>query len=250
MADHAQTEWCYNYHDPSKSYALNERLYPNPEEQHRFLKAYIQHRSPTSPAGHPASSASSFVLDNRAPSAEIVEEEQARERNMEAEIQHLMQEIRLWRVANSAQWVAWGIIQAKVEEMDSGLSEFQENKNADIDHIMTREEPNVALESDVPNPEQETTAQDRQSDGDNINTKAKEGGIGERREEEMIGAEGGEEERAGAEGENNEEGEEFDYLAYAQERALFFWGDVLQLGLVKKEDLPADLLRKIKIVPY
>lgn len=54
--------------------------------------------------------------------------------------------------------------------------------------------------------------------------------------------EGGEEEE--------EEQEEFDYLAYAQDRAMFFWGDVLQLGFVKQEQLPAALLGKIKRVEY
>jgi choline kinase len=54
----------------------------------------------------------------------------------------------------------------------------------------------------------------------------------------------------GKEVEPDEEEEEFDYLAYAQERAFFFWGDVLQLGLVKKEDLPAQLLQKVKVVEY
>lgn len=241
-ADITQTEWCYNYHDPSKPYALNERLYPNLEEQHRFLKAYIQHRSPTSqaqnPAENPASSSSSFILDNRAPSAEIVEEERARERSMEAEIQQLMQEIRLWRIANSAQWVAWGIVQAKVE-MD-GLLECPESKNVGISDITTGKQSSAALESDPPNAQDEKVAKnahDQRPDGDNISTEAKRGNDGE------VGEEG-------EEGEEEEEEEEFDYLAYAQERALFFWGDVLQMGLVKKEDLPAELLQKLKIVRY
>ena len=44
--------------------------------------------------------------------------------------------------------------------------------------------------------------------------------------------------------------EEFDYLGYAQHRAMFFWGDVLHLGLAKAEDLPGDLLEKVKTVPF
>jgi len=47
-----------------------------------------------------------------------------------------------------------------------------------------------------------------------------------------------------------EEEEEFDYLGYAQERAMFFWGDVLQLGIVKREDLPKELLDNVKIVEF
>ena len=50
------------------------------------------------------------------------------------------------------------------------------------------------------------------------------------------------------EGEGGSDG--FDYLAYAQDRALFFWGDCLQLGLVKKEELPEDLLAKVKMLTY
>ena len=50
--------------------------------------------------------------------------------------------------------------------------------------------------------------------------------------------------------EEGEEEEEFDYLAYAQDRAMFFWGDVLQLGILKQEQLPATLLNKIKQVQY
>lgn len=68
--------------------------------------------------------------------------------------------------------------------------------------------------------------------------------------------EGGEEEEEEDEDEDEdeeeeeEEQEEFDYLAYAQHRAMFFWGDVLQLGFVKQEQLPATLLGKIKRVEY
>lgn len=54
----------------------------------------------------------------------------------------------------------------------------------------------------------------------------------------------------GEEEEEEQEQEEFDYLAYAQDRAMFFWGDVLQLGFVKQEQLPAALLGKIKRVEY
>lgn len=124
-----------------------------------------------------------------------------------------MQETRLWRVANSAHWVAWGIVQAKIDGMDEPV-ESQEGKSSGGDDVVVHEE------SSLP----ESTA-------------SKVAGEGNEAEQEQEQEEG-------------EEEEEFDYLAYAQERALFFWGDVLQLGLVKKEDLPAELLQKVKIVEY
>lgn len=50
--------------------------------------------------------------------------------------------------------------------------------------------------------------------------------------------------------EHETDDQEFDYLAYARDRAMFFWGDMLELGLVKEADLPADVARGAKRVPY
>lgn len=47
-----------------------------------------------------------------------------------------------------------------------------------------------------------------------------------------------------------QEDEEFDYLAYAQDRAMFVWGDLVGMGLVKKEELPEALRNRMKIVEY
>lgn len=44
--------------------------------------------------------------------------------------------------------------------------------------------------------------------------------------------------------------DEFDYLSYAQDRALFFWGDCVQMGLVRLEELPEQLRTRVKIVEY
>lgn len=46
--------------------------------------------------------------------------------------------------------------------------------------------------------------------------------------------------------EENED--EFDYLGYAQQRALLFWGDMLELGLVKREDVDEFVLKNAKKV--
>ncbi|KAL8954371.1 MAG: hypothetical protein Q9183_007161, partial [Haloplaca sp. 2 TL-2023] len=212
------TEWCYNYHDAAKPYALNEKWYPTPEEQHRFIKAYVQHQpfpssSQSSSTQHPSQSPSisarpnlshsisNFMLDSRKPPQQIAEEEKARDENTEKEVKKLIDETRMWRPANSAQWVAWGIVQAKVEGMDD------EKKH--------------------------------QSDNDTANeTAAVEQGSGESGEKKQEAGDNGEE---GGEGED-----EFDYLSYARERAMFFWGDVVQLGLIGKEELPEEMMGKLK----
>ncbi|KAK4986154.1 hypothetical protein LTR66_007954, partial [Elasticomyces elasticus] len=44
--------------------------------------------------------------------------------------------------------------------------------------------------------------------------------------------------------------EEFDYLAYARERAMFFWGDAVDLGVVGAEVLEEGVRGQIKRVEY
>ena len=231
------TEWCYDYHDTAKPYALRSNRYPTPEEQYRFLKAYVQHRPPiqvrtpaTSSTPGPTSSISSFMLDSRAPPAQIAEEEKQREEFLENEIQRLANETRLWRVANSAQWVAWGIVQAKVPGMDEALEALKTKKEGtpkSEDTINQTHNPRAHLDSDPLSPEMAGLAEDAH----NKRPQCIEGTVNE--------------------GDSlEEEEEEFDYLGYAQERAMFFWGDVLQLGIVKREELPDSLLEKVKIVEY
>ena len=224
------TEWCYDYHS-SKPYVLNANEYPTPEEQHRFLKAYVQHRPPNQtcpslsplPAANqgPSGSISTFMLDGRAPMAQV-EEEKRQDEVVESEVKKLETETRLWRIANSAQWVAWGIVQAKVPGMDEAL-EARKNSTSNWEETIIRTPP-AQLGFDPLSQNAGDLAQ-----GDR--------GKGPEGREDMTD-----------DGLEEEGEEEFDYLGYAQERAMFFWGDILQLGIVKREDLPEELLSKVKVV--
>lgn len=125
-----------------------------------------------------------FMLDARGSgNRDLVEEDRAREEKSEKAIGELREETRLWRAANSAKWVAWGIVQAS---MDAYSAAHHENGN----------------------------------------------GHG-----------------SGNEGEEAAAEEEYDYLSYAQDRAYFFLGDCLQMGLVTEEEL-GDARGKVKIVEY
>ena len=230
------TEWCYDYHDVSKPYALRERRYPTVEEQRRFLKAYVQHNPPIRPCATPrqtssfgpTSSISTFVLDSRAPPTQYAEDESRREKALESEIERLRHETRMWRIANSAQWVAWGIVQAKVPRMNDAL-EGQKDSTPTAGSFETSDrDPQTHLDSDPASSKTADIASNQQG----------------KREESREAAE------EAQDGEVEEEEEEFDYLGYAQERAMFFWGDVLQVGIVKSEDLPKSLLESVKTVSY
>ena len=233
------TEWCYNYHDARKPYAFHPKRYPTPEEQERFIRAYVRHRpqfnvstpkmAPTTPPAsanavpgeppirRPTSSISDFMLDARTPPGALStqsKEEAAQKAAEDQEVARLIRETRIWRLANTVQWVAWGIIQAKVPGMP---------------HFGPTEETE---------PGQENEEKSRAD-------------LGERGEEyrELAAQEQQQSEEADA-SEKEEVEEEFNYLGYAQHRALFFWADAIQLGLVKAEDLPEELRGKVKTVPY
>ncbi|KAI0105649.1 kinase-like domain-containing protein [Nemania sp. FL0031] len=195
------TEWCYDYHDETRSFACNVNRYPTPEQQYRWIKSYVNHRpeyphpgastpvlapvstpttDPPTPSLYPttAGSASSiveFMLDARVPPGGWKEEEKRREEQAEEQIKSLIEEAQLWRPICSAMWIAWGIMQAKIPGLD----------------------PVEPSES----------AQEGEEEGDD---------------------------------------QGFDYLRYAQERAMFFWGDCVTLGLAKLEDLPETVRNNIK----
>lgn len=232
------TEWCYNYHDERRPYACNTQYYPTTEEQERFIRAYVRHRPQFNvstpkllPQSSPLPSASStptqapplrrnttsisdFMLDARAPSGHgtpqhaTTDDDAAQKAAEDADVARLMHETRLWRVANTAQWVAWGIVQAKVPGMPDFGSTAKGKLDCDAEELTREELAERAKEY------RNLAAEEPQST------------------------------------EEETEQEEFDYLGYAQHRAMFFWGDVLQLGLVKTEDLPEDVRAKMKTVPY
>ncbi|RYP77826.1 hypothetical protein DL771_000923 [Monosporascus sp. 5C6A] len=207
------TEWGYNYHNEREPHAFNPSMYPKPDEQRRFIKAYVEHRpeyahpaastpnltplstpeiAATTPSLNPTTSAPSssiveFMLDARVPPGGWREEEKRREDQVDQQVTELMEETRLWRIANSAQWVAWGILQAKIPGYDAEAADDAEGAQ--------------------PAPE----------------------GVPE---------------------EDEGDAEAFDYLGYAHSRAMFFWGDCVKMGLIREEELPEEIRGKLKIVDY
>ena len=254
------TEWCYNYHDESGPWRCNTAGYPTPEEQNRFVRAYVQHRPgfdvqtprmmpmdapEAGEAGRPGSatsekrpgptqSISNFMLDARAPpqaqattptssyfslgqSATAPEQNDTSEVE-ESQIRALLKQTREWRMANTALWIAWGIVQAKIP----GMPLFGPEKAAEIAEGELDESVIAEMEKYSFSTQSEEAAENK----DGVNSD--DGQVAEEVEEAAE--------------------EEFDYLAYARDRAMFFWGDAVVLGFVKLEELPADVQRDIKVV--
>lgn len=254
------TEWCYNYHDPVYSWKCNTKAYPKPDEQDRFLRAYVRHRPqfnvstpkmgpfqfpdrsddgmpPKRPAG-PTSSISNFMLDARAPagsSDSLQKAEDEASAAEAAEVAALLHETRIWRLANTAQWVAWGIVQAKVP----GLPDFP---SADSATDTPRAVAGLSASPDqISSPAGEA---DSNTHGGAIVSEEFKAELEDIRED--ISAK-----RPDPVEENDEAAEEeFDYLAYARDRAMFFWGDAVTLGLAKEEELPEGVRRDMKVLDY
>ncbi|CAG8958041.1 hypothetical protein HYFRA_00000385 [Hymenoscyphus fraxineus] len=273
------TEWCYNYHDPTRSWACNTDLYPTIEQQRTFIRSYVNHRPQYNPRASATpklqamdSSTSSmrggvneFLLDSRAPggvsnislpssalgssststltlnqrqedsSGTYVEEEKRIELEIERRVQGLMEETRIWRLANSAQWVAWGIVQAKVPGLDGEETTGYEEEEEIATSPMPKEDDGHHINGSLD-----------QKSGTNgiVSGEVVKDGIVEMNGEKTH--QNGEKEPE----EGLEEEDEFDYLAYAQHRALFFWGDVLSLGIMSKEELPESLVAAVNGVEY
>lgn len=241
----SQTEWCYDYHDSVAPYACQVSKYPRTEEQKHFLNSYVaynpgsNHQLNQTPVSQPSSTASTSVSNllgtattqsNRfgiyplanasaqpghgngrlgrsvseaegvvaGTMLEKIDEKNERQGRIEKETERLLYEARIWRPANSAQWVAWGVVQAKTSSHDSDAdSEQGQGQDQDQDKVNVHD------------------------DGTASQT-----------------------------GEENDSPVEFDYLAYAQSRAIFFWADLVDLGIISLHDLPRDLAEvvgKVKI---
>jgi choline kinase len=171
------------------------------------------------------------MLDSRAPPGEKYQEQEAQaERQIEEETRRLLAETKLWRLACSAMWVAWGIVQAHVP----GLPDFTAEEN----------KANV-------NPSQEAAELDSATAEVRAEAEAEEKGAG------IVGekmAEQAQENKTQAEQDTDlfkpQDEEEFDYLAYANDRAMFVWGDAIRMGIVKAEEVPEELRKRVKLVEY
>lgn len=190
------------------------------------------------------SNISAFMLDSRAPpGSQYQEQEAAAERQIEEETRRLLAETKLWRLANSAMWVAWGIVQAHVP----GLPDFDAlDKQANAD-AYANNPSGAAAELDS------ATAEIRAEAGAEGGPEEKSGaGIVSEKTATEEGATQGNMTQAEQDADlfKPQDEEEFDYLAYANDRAMFVWGDAMRMGIVSPEEVPEELRSRAKVVEY
>jgi choline kinase len=172
------------------------------------------------------------MLDSRAPPGEKYSEQEAqRERQTEEEARRLMAETKLWRLANSAMWVAWGIVQAHVPGMpDFDAEEKRANANeaaAELESATTGMRAEAKAEAEEEK-KSGIVSEEEGNKNDDAMTKSEE-------DTDIF---------------KSQDEEEFDYLAYAQDRAMFLWGDAIRMGMIRAEELPEVVQQRVKMVEY
>jgi choline kinase len=172
------------------------------------------------------------MLDARVPPGGWKEEEKRREEVAEGRVRELLEETRLWRPANSAQWVAWGIVQAKLPELAEKIAREREENEKKIGSTVANDSAAGDGTTAPVSPAGEAHADGQEAVSDADAAAAN-----------IAAAVAAQEEESG-------EADEFDYLGYTRERALFFLGDCVLMGLLKLEDLPEGIREQLKLVDY
>ncbi|KAI1176417.1 kinase-like domain-containing protein [Nemania sp. FL0916] len=206
------SEWCYDYHDEERSYACNVSNYPTPEEQYRLIKSYVNHR-PEYP--HPGASTpvlTPLATPTMGPSTPSLGP----------------------ATGGSTSSIVEFMLDARVPPGGWKEEEKRREDQAEDQINSLLEETRLwrpicsamwiawgIMQAKIPGFDPEATPGDTR-DG-------------------LPSAATGQEE----EDEGDDPG--FDYLRYAQDRAMFFWGDCVSLGLVKLEDLPEAVRKNIKM---
>ena len=301
------SEWCYDYYDPDRPYALTHSLYPSIPEQERFIRAYITHglgmpppssldssiggeatTAATTGGGSVAASLAAFTIDARTPykdsnatsntprdkerpyrqqlsrtrtssssslssqpqpnitsinSTSIDPDTYDPEQAIIATTNSLMRETRLWRPANTAQWVAWGIVQATIPELADNSGTHEQHHHRHQQHVYEQEgklERGVGVDLDLEYEQRIEREEDSNTSGND--------GMRERLEKESWISKIPTAGDTAAAAEGTASVTDFDYLSYARDRAMLFWGDLVAFGLVDERELPRDVRARLKLV--
>lgn len=214
-----------NYHDPVSPHFMHHTKFPTSQEQRNFLRAYVEH-----------SLTSSFTTKSVSMTGEGSEPSTPPTSYFSAKPSISMPSFMLDARTPSANYKEEEASRQRgiVEEVDRLEGEAKAWRAAS--HAMWCAWG--IMQAKIPRSEIEAT----------INGQPH--GIGRPMSEEAkeAAADSGDgrlENEEGGEGED-----EFDYLGYAQQRALLFWGDILTLGIMTPEEVGEEVVGKAKVIAW
>ena len=175
-----------------------------------------------------SSSSATSTLENSANLDDLDQE-------INAATQTLMRETRLWRPANTAQWVAWGIVQATIPELaDDGGSEFDHHQPGKLERGFG---PELRADSES----ESGSGSESETEIDKSMKLEKHGNVASVKASGTSRGEAATQSTATCV-------TDFDYLSYARDRALLFWGDLVAFGIVDEKELPVEVRERMKTV--
>ncbi|CUS08930.1 unnamed protein product [Tuber aestivum] len=218
-------EWMCNYHDPVSPHFVHHTKFPTPQEQRNFLRAYVEHSLTSS---FTAKSVPTMGTSSE-PSASPTLRPPARSFSS---VPSFMLDARTPGPSYKEEEASRqrGI----VEEVDRLEGEAKAWRAAC--HAMWCVWG--IMQAKIPGPETEAAINWQQHR------------IGEPMSEEAGVAAGDPDNVRPEDGKGGEDGNEFDYLGYAQQRALLFWGDMLALGIMTPEEVGEGVVEKAKVVAW
>ncbi|RWA13313.1 hypothetical protein EKO27_g1750 [Xylaria grammica] len=208
------SEWCYDYHDEAASFSINVSKYPTLEEQYRLIKSYVNHRPEYLHPGASTPVLTPLATPTMGPTTPSLGPATA---GPSSSIVEFMLDARVppggWKEEENRR-------EEQVEEQVKSLIE-ETRLWRPICSAMW-----IAwgiMQAKIPGFDPEGPSES---------------------------AEGGQLDAAMSQEEEEDDPHAFDYLGYAQERAMFFWGDCVASGLVGLEDLPEAVRNGIKLTQH
>lgn len=224
-------EWMSNYHDEAQPWKIHIDKYPTKSQRRNMIEAYVEHGYTTrSMVGSSSSGAATPGLKSRSmsnrriPSFSLNESSSGNlheyfdDAEIEAEVEFLEKEAMVWRATVSAHWAIWGLVQAVVD----GVAEEKTREEQDIEEGYVFNESEVGSTTNGTDTTAQTAAAEPSSTNSNV--------------AELAAAAAATSLNDAASVSSEEEEDLFDYIAYAKEKLKLFWGDMIKLGIVAKEE--------------
>lgn len=121
------SEWMADYHDPEKSYYLNEKWFPSQLQQLNMIKAYVEYDF-------------QFPSSNLKLNSNIDLSKLDADELIQLEIKKLYNESILWRASVQIYWCVWGLIQngpIKTKDPVDGLGHTSHEKGVNSTYTIT-----------------------------------------------------------------------------------------------------------------
>lgn len=240
-------EWMANYHHPTLSYKINEDLYPSREERLNLLNTYVNY-IPGSQT--PRLFTSSSINSNSNRSNSIIN---LKELELSQKVIELYNETIIWRASNSIFWALWGLlskgslkstITPNLMQDSIEIGPNGEKYTIVVENELDKSPSSTSISSSpvTPSSDMDTTNSDElvTTATDPTATAATSTTTPQVTKINSILSDTEVEEIT----EDNDDN--FDHLAYCQEKCAIAIGDLIRFGLIDEKIIPSNLKDKIK----